>query len=96
MTSPPCFRFRLYVAGDSLNSTQAAANLRALCQAHLAGRHHIEIVDVFADPARALADAVFMTPTLLKQAPLPARRIIGNLNQTGLVLAALGVECPDD
>jgi hypothetical protein len=29
------FKFRLYVAADTLNSTQALANLHAICQAHL-------------------------------------------------------------
>lgn len=85
------FKFRLYVAGDALNSTQALANLSALCGAHLSGRHMIEVVDVFKDPKRALADTIFMTPTLIKLAPSPTRRIIGTLSQTQIVLQALGL-----
>lgn len=90
------FSFRLYVAGDSLNSSQAVTNLRALCLTKLAGHHVIDIVDVFADPARALADAVFMTPTLLKLSPAPTRRIVGNLSKTQRVMEALGLENRDD
>jgi circadian clock protein KaiB len=86
------FRFRLYVAGDAQNSTQAVANLNALCRAHLRDRHVIEIVDVFQEPKRALADAIFMTPTLLKLGPSPMRRIVGTLSQSGPVLRALGLE----
>jgi circadian clock protein KaiB len=86
------FRFRLYVAGDAQNSAQANANLTALCLAHLPGRHEIEIVDVFREPKRALADGIFMTPTLVKLAPSPVRRIIGTLSQTQPVLQALGLE----
>lgn len=85
------FKFRLYVAGDALNSAQARANLAALCRAHLAGRYQIDIVDVFKEPRRALADAIFMTPTLVKLAPLPERIIVGTLSQTQTVLAALGL-----
>jgi len=96
MSAHPQFKFRLYVAGDSLNSSQAAANLRALCVARLPGHCSIDIVDVLADPARALTDAVFMTPTLFKLAPSPTRRIIGNLSQTRLVLEAIGLESPDE
>jgi circadian clock protein KaiB len=96
VSAKPIFKFRLYVAGDSLNSAQAVANLRSLCTARLPRRHLIDIVDVFADPARALADAVFMTPTLIKLAPPPARRIVGNLSQTRLVLEALGLDSPDE
>jgi circadian clock protein KaiB len=86
------FKFRVYVAGDAHNSAQAVANLTALCLAHLAGRHEIEVVDVFREPQRARADGVFMTPTLMKLAPSPVRRIVGTLSQTEPVLQALGLE----
>jgi circadian clock protein KaiB len=86
------FRFRLYVAGDTHNSAQAVANLTALCRARLPDRHHIEIVDVFREPKRALAEGILMTPTLVKLAPSPVRRIIGTLSQTEPVLVALGLE----
>lgn len=92
MTARTRFRFRLYVAGDAPNSAQALANLAALCRAHLPDRHEIEVVDVFREPKRVLADGVFMTPTLVKLAPLPIRRIVGTLSQTQLVLQALGLE----
>lgn len=85
------FKFRLYVAGDSPNSTQALANLNALCRAHLPDRHEIEIVDVFRQPRRALADGILMTPTLLKLAPAPLRTLVGTLSQTQAVLLALGL-----
>lgn len=91
MSRPIIFKFRLYVAGDALNSAQARANLNALCRAHLAGRHEIEVVDVFREPKRALADGIFMTPTLIKLAPLPVRTIVGTLSQTQTVLQALGL-----
>lgn len=92
MKRPVMFKFRLYVAGDALNSAQALVNLDALCQTHLAGRHEIEIVDVFKNPQRALADGIFMTPTLIKLAPSPVRRIVGTLSQTQLVLQTLGLD----
>ena len=88
------YKFRLYVAGGTRNSVQAMANLNALCRAHLPDRHGIEIVDVFRDPKRALADGILMTPTLVKLAPSPARKIIGTLSQTQTVLSALGLEIP--
>jgi circadian clock protein KaiB len=86
------FKFRLYVAGAASNSAQAAANLTALCRAHLPGRHEIEVVDVFREPKRALADGILMTPTLVKLAPSPRRRIVGTLSQTQPVLQALDLE----
>lgn len=88
----PLFHFRLYVADDTVNSTLAKANLKAICQSHLAGRHLIEIVDVLREPKRALSDGIFMTPTLVKLAPFPPRKIFGTLSQTQTVLLALGLE----
>jgi circadian clock protein KaiB len=86
------FKFRLYVAGDAQNSVDAIANLTAICRKYLPDRYDIEIMDVFLVPARALADGIFLTPTLVKLAPAPIRRIIGSLSHTALVLQALGLE----
>jgi circadian clock protein KaiB len=87
------FSFRLYVAGDAQNSAQAVSNLGALCREHLAGRHKIEVVDVFREPKRALAEGIFMTPTLVKLAPNPApRRIVGSLSQKLPLMQALGLD----
>jgi circadian clock protein KaiB len=83
--------FRLYVAGDGQNSARAIANLKALCEARLADRHEIELIDVFAQPQRALADGIVMTPTLVRLAPGPIRRVVGTLQETEHVVAALGL-----
>lgn len=89
------FEFRLYIAGDAQNSVEALGNLHDICNRILPDRHHIEVVDVFRDPKRALADGIFMTPALVRLNPAPVRRIIGTLSQTQTVLQALGLsECP--
>lgn len=92
MSRRATYRFRLYVAGNAMNSALAVANLAALCKAYLPQRHEIEIVDVLRDPNRALADSIFMTPTLVKLAPVPTQQIVGTLAQTQSVLNALGLE----
>lgn len=89
------FKFRIYIAGDAVNSAQALSNLQTLCHAHLPDRHSIEVVDVFRHPKRALADAIFMTPMLLKLAPGPPRRIVGTLSETATVLQALDLQSGD-
>jgi circadian clock protein KaiB len=86
------FKFRLYTAGDTGNSTQARINLAAICRHHLPGQHEIEIVDVLKEPKRALSDGVYMTPTLVKLAPSPVQKLFGSLSQTETVLVALGLE----
>jgi len=91
MSLDAIFKFRLYVAGSAETSTQAISNLTALCRQHLPNRHQIEIVDVFRDPVRAMADGVLMTPMLMKLAPVPTRRIVGSLSQEMVLLHTLGL-----
>jgi circadian clock protein KaiB len=85
------FTFRLYVAGDGPNSTQAIANLRLLCHELLPDRHEIEVINVLRDLKRALDDGVLLTPTLVKLSPAPVRRVVGSLNQREPLLKALGL-----
>ena len=85
------FKFRLYIAGDALNSMQAVTNLMALSENNFPNQYEIEIVDVFREPKRALADGIFLTPTLIKLLPLPARKIVGTLSAAQTVLQALGI-----
>ncbi|MGK2952322.1 MAG: circadian clock KaiB family protein [Thiobacillus sp.] len=92
MSRRKTYRFRLYIAGDAPNSALAKANLIALCEAHLPDRYEIEVVDVLREPMLALEDNVLMTPTLLKLAPAPVRRIVGSLSQMQTVLNTLGLQ----
>lgn len=82
-------KLRLYVAGNAPNSLRAIANARAFCETHFAGRHELEIVDLLTEPLNALADGIIVTPTLLKLAPPPTHRVIGNLSDITSVLALL-------
>jgi circadian clock protein KaiB len=89
---PGVLRLRLYVAGNAPNSLRAAANARAICAEHFATSHELEIVDLLAHPARAHADGIIVTPTLLNLSSTPIQRVIGDLSDRGRVLVMLGVE----
>jgi circadian clock protein KaiB len=80
---------RLYVAGNAPNSHRAITNIKAICEEHFPAGHELEVVDLLEEPARALADEIIVTPTLLKLLPLPALRVIGNLSDTNQVVQAL-------
>ena len=83
--------FRLYLAGGAPNSVRAFANLYAICQKHFPGSHRIEVIDVLKEPIRALAEAILVTPTVVKLSPLPEQQIIGDLSEEEEVLRALGL-----
>lgn len=83
--------FRLYVAGEAPNSVRALANLYAICRKYFPDSHRIEVIDVLQEPLRALAEAILVTPTVVKISPRPELQIIGNLSDEEEVLRALGL-----
>ncbi|HEX4984040.1 MAG TPA: circadian clock KaiB family protein [Ilumatobacteraceae bacterium] len=85
---------RLYVAGQSAKSLRAFANLKNLCEEHLAGHYEIEIIDLIDNPALAGGDDILAVPTLVRRLPPPLRKVIGDLSDTQRVLVGLRVE-PD-
>lgn len=86
----PRLSLRLYVAGKAPNSLIAIANATTICDEHYPEAYEIDVVDLLAQPARALADGIVVTPTLLILAPAPPRRVIGNLSDKSQVLLILG------
>lgn len=83
--------FRIYVAHGAPNSVRALANLYAICRKYYPDSHRIEVVDVLTEPMRALAEAILVTPTVVKVSPAPEQQIIGNLSEEEEVLRALGL-----
>ncbi len=88
-TDADFWHLRLYVAGQSPKSMRAFANLRALCEEHLAGRYEIEVIDLVEQPALARTDDILAVPTLVRRLPPPLRRIIGDLSDTDRVMVGL-------
>jgi circadian clock protein KaiB len=83
------WRLRLYVAGGSSRSLRAFANLKTLCEEHLAGHYEIEIVDLAENPALAQIDDIVAIPTLVRRLPAPLRKLIGDLSDSERVLVNL-------
>ena len=88
------YHLRLYVAGETPKSQFAFANLKKLCDEHLAGRFEIEIVDLAENPSLARSDDILAVPTLVRRLPKPLRKVIGDLSNTENVLIGLQIE-PD-
>jgi len=82
---------RLYVAGQTPKSLAAFANLKRICEEHLAGRYRIEVIDLLEHPQLARGDQIFAVPTLVRRLPPPLRKIIGDLSNTEKVLVGLDV-----
>ncbi len=90
----PFYELRLYVAGQSAKSLAARANLLKLCEAYLAGRHRIEVIDLLEHPGRARDDQILAIPTLVRRSPEPMKKVIGDLSDTQRVLDGLNIVAP--
>jgi circadian clock protein KaiB len=83
------YDLRLYVAGQTPKSLAAFANLKELCDVHLAGKYQIEVIDLVKKPQRAKDDQIIAIPTLVRRLPQPIRKIIGDLCDTRRTLIGL-------
>src|SRR5207237_8638112 len=93
--SPERWNLRLYVAGQTPRSLSAVANLKRFCEANLAGRYSIEIVDLIENPRLAQGDQIVAIPTLVRRLPSPMRKIIGDLSNTDRVFVGLDIKPAD-
>ena len=80
---------RLYVTGKTPNSLRAIAKVREVCEELLPGRYQLQVIDIYQQPALAGEDHIVVSPTLVRSAPGPARKLIGNLADRDRLLAGL-------
>jgi len=85
------YNLRLYVAGQTPKSLTAIANLKRICEDHLAGQYTIEVIDLLESPQLAAGDQILAVPTLVRRLPPPIKRIIGNLSDMERVLVGLDI-----
>jgi circadian clock protein KaiB len=82
---------RLYVAGQTPKSLAAFANLKRICEEHLAGKYKIEIIDLMKNPQLARGDQILAMPTLVRKLPPPIKKLIGDLSNTERVIVGLDI-----
>jgi circadian clock protein KaiB len=85
------WNLRLYVAGQTQKSITAFANLKKICEEHLAGKYQIDVIDLLKNPQLAKGDQIIALPTLVRKLPEPIKKIIGDLANTERVLVGLDI-----
>ena len=83
------WELRLYIAGQTQKSLTALANLRRLCDEHLAGRYQIEVIDLLKNPRLAKDDKIVAIQTLVRKVPALLRKLVGDLSDSERVLVGL-------
>ena len=91
-TSDGKWNLRLYVAGQSPKSLRAFANLKKICETHLAGKYNIEVIDLLKNPQLAAGDQIIAIPTLVRSLPVPIKAIIGDLSNEERTLVGLDLQ----
>jgi circadian clock protein KaiB len=96
MESPPEFQLRLYVAGQTPKSLAALANLKRICADYVDGAYQLEVIDLIKHPQLAHGDQILAIPTLVRNLPVPIRKIIGDLSNVDRVLVGLDLRAPSE
>lgn len=86
------FVLRLYVTGSTPQSIRAIKNIQKICEENLRGNYSLEVINLYENPELAKTEQIIAAPTLVKQLPLPLRRIIGDLSNSDKVLVGLGLK----
>ncbi len=86
---------RLYVTGTTPQSLRAIANIKKVCEEHLAGHYELNVIDIYQDGIAIDQDQIVAAPTLIKQFPEPFRRLVGDMSNTERVLSGLGISAGD-
>lgn len=88
------YRLKLFITGQTSRSSRAITNLRRICEDELGAGYELNIIDVLERPQLAEDERILATPTLIKEFPLPVRRIVGDLSDTKQVLLGLELQQP--
>jgi circadian clock protein KaiB len=81
--------FTVYAAGEE-QCRVVRARLQELCAKH-GVEPDVDVVDIVDDPSVAERDNIVGTPTVVRSAPRPRRRVIGILDDDRRVAEALGL-----
>ena len=91
-SKPQSYILRLYITGITYRSSQAIENIRRICETYLQGSYQLEIIDIYQNPELAQKEQIIAAPTLIKQLPLPLRKLVGDLSNEERVLAGLNLQ----
>jgi circadian clock protein KaiB len=80
---------RLYINDSTVKSRLAVANVKRVCEEHLKGRYHLEVIDIHKHANLARDEHIVAVPTLIKRLPVPLQRLVGDMSDLNKVLFGL-------
>ena len=88
----PKYTLRLYVTGMTPRAQEAIRNLKKICEEELCDQYKLEIIDIYQQPELAVSEQIVAAPTLIKELPLPLRRLVGDMSDRDRVLVGLDIK----
>lgn len=87
---------KLYVNGPRVGAQRIIDRIEnLLSQQDMADiKHDLSVIDINEDPDSLEREQILATPTLIRETPDPAARLIGDLSDEAAVCAGLGLEQP--
>ncbi len=85
------YQLLLFVTGATPNSVRAVANVKKICDDHLAGRYSLEVIDVYRQKEIAAQFNLIALPMLIRKAPSPEKKVIGDFSDVDRVLSILNI-----
>lgn len=86
------WHLELYIAGDSPKQRAALENLTEICRVSLGDKYRIDVIDIVKRPELSRRRQILATPTVIRVAPEPERRVVGDLSIRDQVFR--GLELP--
>jgi circadian clock protein KaiB len=90
-SASPQYRLRLFVSGATPKAREAIANIKTITDRHLEGRYELEVIDALQQSELLRGQQIVVLPTLIKELPLPMKRLIGDFGDEERVLIGLGL-----
>jgi len=83
-------KFKIFIAGLNSRNRELISNFREVCATNLVShQHQIEVIDILKNMEATEAKKILATPTIIREKPLPEKRIIGDFRENSKAIKAL-------
>jgi circadian clock protein KaiB len=86
------WELQLFIAGDTPRSRVAIENIGSICETHLKGSYHLDVIDLAENPQLAIDEQIIAIPTLVRKLPMPIKKVLGDLSSIEKVVNGLGIK----
>jgi circadian clock protein KaiB len=83
------YNLRLFISSNNDTAEQTLSNIHQLLEERLTNPYTLKVIDVAKHPEQAILHQISITPTLIRVAPKPVKRVVGQLDDISRVLSII-------